>query len=62
MMPAKPASMAPKPNTISEQAPDVDAERRHHRGVGGAGAHQHADPGVGHQNIKQQRRQPARTR
>ena len=31
--PAKPASMAPKPNTTHEQPADIDAERRDHRRV-----------------------------
>ena len=35
-----------------EQPLDIDAERRDHPRIGGAGPHQHADPGVGHQHVK----------
>src|SRR6516165_9740637 len=38
-----------------EQTPDIDAERGYHRRVGRAGAHQHADAGVRHEQVKQRR-------
>ncbi|HEX7117819.1 MAG TPA: hypothetical protein VF212_03480, partial [Longimicrobiales bacterium] len=38
-----------------KQAADVDAEGRHHRGVGRPRTHQHADPGMGHEHVEQRR-------
>ena len=45
-----------------EQPLDIDAERRDHAGIGGARAHQHADPGVCHQHVKPGRDRRGRTR
>jgi len=42
-----------------EQSADIDAERRHHGAVAGAGAHQHADAGVAHQEVERRRQECA---
>ena len=59
-MPAKPGQHRAESEHDHEQAADVDAERRHHRCIGRAGAHQHADPGVADKKIQHQRDAEAR--
>ena len=56
MMPAKPASMVPKPNTIMNRRRMSTPSAETIGGVGGAGAHQHADAGVADQQIEQRAR------
>ena len=62
MMPAKPASMVPKPNTIMNSRSILTPSAETMRRVGGAGAHQHADAGIGHQHIKAGGDRQGRTR
>ncbi len=52
MMPEKPASMVPKPNTIMNSRSILTAERRDHPRIARPCPHQHADAGIGHEQIK----------
>jgi hypothetical protein len=52
MMPAKARQHGAEAEHDHEQALDIDAERRDHPGIGGAGPHQHADPGERHHHIE----------
>ena len=62
MMPAKPASMVPKPNTNMNSRSMLTPSAETMRRIGGAGAHQHADPRVGHQHVKADRDRRGRRR
>jgi hypothetical protein len=51
--PASAQSAAPKTKTAVNKALHIDAQRLGHFAVGGAGAHPHADPAFGDQQVEQ---------